>query len=220
MVQQKIIKVFLADDHQVLRQSLGLFLDQQRDLNVIGQAGTAELTVSEVLRLQPDVTLMDIDFLDFSGIEATVRIRREWPGARILAMTMHGEENYLLPFLEAGGCGYLHKSAADKDLIRAIRMVAEGQVFLRPEGVKVLTMQQKIVKEHNGAEKPVLSERETQVLGMVARGYTSKEVGEKLCLSTSTVETYRERLMRKLELATRVQLVDYAILHNIFYEGD
>lgn len=220
MHNQKIITIFLADDHQILRQSLGLFLDQQRDLRVVGQSGTAEQTVREVLRLRSDITLMDINFPDFSGIEATVQIRKEWPEARILAMTMHNEENYLLPFLDAGGCGYLHKSAADNDLIRAIRMAAEGQVFLRAEGLKVLTMHQKTEREYNSDEKHVLSERETQVLGMVARGYTSKEIGEKLYLSTSTIETYRERLMRKLKLTTRAELVDYAILHNIFYKGD
>ncbi|BAE82674.1 response regulator [Desulfitobacterium hafniense] len=219
--QQKIITVFLADDHHILRQSLGVFLDQQRDLGVVGQAGTAEQAVREALHLRPDVILMDIDFLDFSGIEATIQIRKEWPEARILALTMHSEENYLLPFLDAGGCGYLHKSAADTDLIRAIRMAAQGQVFLRPEGLAVLTVQQKLNKKqkHCGGE-PVLTERETQVLGMVARGYTSKEIGEKLYIAPSTVDTYRERLIKKLEFTTRAQLVDYAILHDIFYKGD
>lgn len=220
MEQQKIITVFLADDHHVLRQSLGIFLDQQRDLRVVGQAGTAEQAVREIFRLRPDVILMDIDFLDFSGIEAVIQIRKEWPEARIIALTMHGEENYLLPFLEAGGCGYLHKSAADNDLIRAIRMAAQGQVFLRPEGLAVLTAGQRMNRKHCGGERPVLTERETQVLGMVARGYTSKEIGEKLYIAPSTVETYRERLMKKLEFTTRAQLVDYAILHDIFYKGD
>lgn len=220
MEQQKIITVFLADDHHILRQSLGIFLDQQRDLKVVGQAGTAEQAVSEVLCLRPDVILMDIDFSDFSGIEAVIQIRKGWSEARILALTMHSEENYLLPFLDAGGCGYLHKSAADNDLIRAIRMAAQGQVFLRQEGLAVLTMHQKLTKKHYEGEKPVLTEREIQVLGMVARGYTSKEIGEKLYISPSTVDTYRERLMKKLEFTTRAQLVDYAILQDIFYKGD
>jgi len=219
MDEQKI-KVFLADDHQILRQSLGAFLDQQRDLSVVGQASTAALTVDEVLRLRPNVTLMDIDFSDFSGVEATVRIRKEWPEARVVALTMHGEENYLLPFLEAGGCGYLHKSAADNDLIRAIRMAAGGQVFLRPEGLAVLTTRGKGPEAQQDAEKHILSERERQVLGMVARGYTSKEIGARLYLAPSTVDTYRDRLMKKLELTTRAELVDYAILNNIFFMGN
>lgn len=217
MGQERVITVFLADDHQILCASLGIFLEQQRSLEVIGDAGTAEQTVVEVLRLRPDVTVMDIDFSDFTGIEATTQIIKQWPEARILALTMHAEENYLLPFLAAGGCGYLHKSAADSDLIRAIRMAADGQIFLRAEGVKVLTRHQKSGKEHSGGTKPNLSEREEQVLGMVARGYTSKEIGDKLFLSASTVETYRGRLMRKLELTTRAQLVDYAVLHNIMH---
>jgi len=219
MDEQKI-KVFLADDHQILRQSLGVFLDQQRDLSVVGQAGTAAMTVDEVLRLRPNVTLMDIDFPDFSGVEATVRIRKEWPEARVVALTMHGEENYLLPFLEAGGCGYLHKSAADSDLIRAIRMAAGGQVFLRPEGLAVLTTRGKDPEAQQSAEKHILSERERQVLGMVARGYTSKEIGARLYLAPSTVDTYRDRLMKKLEFTTRAELVDYAILNNIFFMGN
>lgn len=216
MELEKVITVFLADECRILRQSLSALLHQQDDLHVVGQTGTVGRAVSEVFRLRPEVTVMDIGIWEFNGIEATARIKEGWPEAKVLALTMHNEEDYLLPFLEAGGCGYIHKSADSSDLIRAIRMAALGQVFIRPEALKVLTMNQTAKKERDDSEEPVLSERETQVLSMVARGYTSKEIGEALYLAHSTVETYRVRLMRKLDITTRAQLVDYAVMHNMF----
>ncbi|MCW5880807.1 MAG: response regulator transcription factor [Anaerolineae bacterium] len=206
------IRVFLVDDHTVVRSGLRLLLDGQADLMVIGEAPTGAEAVEQANQLHPDVVVMDITLPDFDGVEATRRLRALWPTARILALTMHDEDAYLVAFLEAGGMGYVGKSAADRDLVNAIRTVARGEVFLQPSGV------QAIVREHRhagGAQRvvgpDVLSERERQVLELTAKGFTSREIGEQLAVSPRTVETYRERIMGKLDLTHRSELVEYAL---------
>lgn len=206
------IRVFLVDDHTVVRSGLRLLLDGQADLTVIGEATTGAEAVEQANRLRPDIVVMDITLPDFDGVEATRRLRALWPTARVLALTMHDEDAYLVSFLEAGGMGYVRKSAADRDLVTAIRTVAGGEVFLQPSGV------QAIVREHRhvGDARPlvgpeVLSERERQVLELTAKGFTSREIGEQLAVSPRTVETYRERIMDKLDLTHRSELVEYAL---------
>lgn len=211
------IRIFLADDHAFLRSSLVLLLEQEDDLEVVGEAGTCEETIRGVLDTRPDLLLIDISFPDCDGVEALSRIHLENPGIKIAALTMHMEEAYLMKVLNSGGAGYIHKSVADRDLITAIRDVMAGKVFLRPEGVQVLA---KSACPDNILQKEkisldVLSDREQQVLALVARGFTCKEIGERLFLSSRTVETYRERIMTKLQLEHRFQLVDYAIEHRL-----
>lgn len=205
------IRVLLVDDHAVVRSGLRLLLEKEKGIAVIGEANSGARAVEQALALRPDVIVMDITLPDFDGIETTRRIRAEIQDACVLALTMHGEETYLVPFLQAGGMGYVRKSSGDRDLVEAIRRVARGESFLQPEGVDAIVRQQ-----HTREPGPeTLSERERQVLALTAKGHTSREIGDQLALSPRTVETYRERIMQKLGLGHRSELVEYALRHNL-----
>ena len=209
------IRVFLIDDHTVMRSGLRLLIEQAPDLIVIGEAATGLEGCAQVLSLRPDVTIMDITLPDLDGVECTRRIRAAWPDARVLALTMHAEDAYLVPFLEAGGAGYVRKSAADREVVAAIHALVRGESYLQPEGVQTIVDAQRAraITDQPGPE--VLSERERQVLELTARGFTSREIGEQLALSPRTIETYRERIMEKLKLDHRSQLVEYAVQHHL-----
>lgn len=214
MVKERI-RVFLVDDHTLLRNALTMLLKGQKDIEVVGEAANASEAIEKVCREKPDVVLMDISLPDFDGIEATVNIVKALPDTKIIAVTMHAEEVYLLKFLNAGGRGYIHKSAADRDLLKAIRVVMKGEVFLSSDGVQVMANQYIQNDDSKETLPDVLSEREKQVLKLIARGFTSREIGEKLFLSPRTIETYRERIAVKLKLEHRSELVDYAIKHKL-----
>jgi len=207
----RAVRVLLVDDHAIVRSGLRLLLEKEKDIAVVGEADSGARAVEQALTLHPDVIVMDITLPDLDGIETTRRIRAEFPDACVLALTMHGEETYLVPFLQAGGMGYVRKSSGDRDLVEAIRRVARGESFLQPEGVETIVRKQRT--RELGPE--ILSERERQVLVLTAKGHTSREIGDQLALSPRTVETYRERIMQKLGLGHRSELVEYALRHNL-----
>lgn len=209
------ISVFLTDDHTLLRNALCMLLEEQSGLEVVGEAGNGTEALQGVIQKKPDVVLMDITLPDFDGIEATEKILNVLPKTRVIAVTMHMEEVYLLKFLNAGGMGYVHKSAADRDLLKAIETVMNGEIFLSPVGVQVMARQYCNTESVSEIKPDVLSERERQVLKLLARGFTSREIGEKLFLSPRTIDTYRERITVKLKLEHRSELVDYAIRYNL-----
>lgn len=208
------VKILLVDDHTVVRTSLGLMMESF-GAQVVGEAGDGNSAVAKALELRPDVILMDITLPDTDGIEATRQIIAAWPEARILALTMHAETEYLVSFLAAGGVGYVRKSAADRDVLAAIQAVIRGQPFLGEQGLQALLGQSASNQTGSTPGPEVLSERERTVLEMTARGYTSREIGDQLSLSPHTVDTYRSRIMEKLGLATRHELVDFAIRHQL-----
>jgi two-component system response regulator NreC len=206
------VRIFLVDDHAVMRSSLGLLLETY-GVQIVGEATDGETAIARTLELKPDIILMDITLPGMDGIEATRRICAAWNEARILALTMHAEELYLAPFLEAGGVGYIRKSAADSDVFDAIQTALQGKTILDAKSVQALAESAKKQGEPSGWQ--LLSERERQVLILTARGYTSREIGERLNISPRTVETYRARIMQKLGLEHRHQLVDYVIKHHL-----
>ncbi len=159
---------------------------------------------------------MDITLPDIDGIEATRQICATWPEARVLALTMHSEDVYLVPFLEAGGAGYVRKSAADRDVLDAIKTIMSGETFIGTGGLEALIHQH---RPPSGGTLPpgpeVLSDRERLVLTLTVRGFTSREIGEQLNISPHTVDTYRTRVMEKLGLLNRHELVEYALRHHI-----
>jgi DNA-binding NarL/FixJ family response regulator len=208
------VRILLVDDHNVVRSSLGLMM-KSFGAQVVGEAEDGRSAIARALELRPDVILMDITLPDMDGIEATRQIVAAWPEARVLALTMHNEAEYLIPFLDAGGVGFIRKAAADRDVLAAIQVVMQGQHFLGEQGIRILLNQAPGDPSGETPGPEILSERERTVLEMTARGFTSREIGLQLHLSPHTVDTYRSRLMEKLGLATRHELVDYAIQHRL-----
>jgi two-component system response regulator NreC len=206
------IRVLLVDDHTVLRAGLEALLGLEPDLEVVGKASTGEEAIERVHAVRPDVVVMDLGMPGMGGLEATRQIAASESGARVLVLTSHAEEEYLLPVLEAGGSGYVKKTSADEDLISAIRIVARGEVFLYPAATKLLLNGFRKA-EARGEASPLeeLSEREREVLQLTAEGYSSVETGKRLFLSPKTVDTYRSRLMQKLGLGHRSDLVRFAL---------
>ncbi len=209
------IRVVLADDHAIVRSGLKAVLGAAPDIHVIGEASNGKEAVALSERLQPDVVVMDLSMAEMDGISATKAIagdaRENAP--RILVLTMHAEEEYLVPLLEAGASGYLVKSAADRDLVDAIRTVSRGELYVRPSAARVLAKGVQRKDEHatDRARFDKLTERERDVLRLVAAGYTAPEIGEKLFISPKTVDTYKQRINEKLGLAHRADYVKFAL---------
>lgn len=210
MIPDKI-RVLLADDHAVLRGGLRALLGLEPDMDVVGEVSTGEEAIERVRALRPHVVVMDLAMPGMGGMEATRQITALELGTRVLILTSHAEEEYLLPVLEAGASGYVQKTSADKDLILAVRTVARDEVFLYPSATRLLLRGYKTAG--HGEDDPLhdLSEREREVLKLTAEGYGSGEIGKKLFLSPKTVDTYRSRLMQKLGLTHRAELVRFAL---------
>jgi DNA-binding NarL/FixJ family response regulator len=206
------IRVILVDDHTVLRAGLRALLDTEDDMVVVGEASTGEEGIEAVKRLKPDVVVMDLTMPGMGGLEALKQINVLELKTRVLVLTMHAEDEYLLAVLEAGGSGYVRKTSADHDLTAAIRTVARDEVFLYPSAAKLLLQGFKVKtteRENDPLQK--LSERERHVMQLTAEGYSSTEIGEKLFISPKTVDTYRSRVMEKLGLTRRAELVRVAL---------
>jgi len=214
-----MIRILLADDHGVLRAGLRALLSAEPDMTVVGEAGNGEEAVRMAQRLRPDVVVMDISMPVKDGLSATREIAAELPDTRVLVLTMHAEEEYLLKVLEAGGSGYVLKRSADTELMEAVRTVHRGEAFLYPSATQLL------LKAYRGGERPPatpanpLSEREAEVLRLTAEGYSNSEIGGQLYLSPKTVDTYRQRIMEKLGLHHRAELVRYALETGLLRPG-
>lgn len=206
------ISVLLADDHGVVRAGLRALLDAQPDIVVVGEAEDGPSAIERVQALRPMIVVSDLS-MPGGGLEAIREITKLQLGTRVLVLTVHAEERYLLPVLEAGGSGYVRKSSAHTDLLDAVRKVAGGEVFLDPAATKTL-LRGYLGRVHAGDELDlgeVLSDREREVVKLTAEGYTAQQAADILSLSPKTVETYRHRAMQKLGLANRAELVRYAL---------
>jgi len=208
-----LIRVVLADDHVVVRAGLRAVLGAAKDIEIIGEARNGREAVAMAERFQPDVVVMDLDMPDTDGVTATKEIVSKGLAARVLVLTMHAEEDYLIPLMEAGAAGYLVKSAADRELVDAVRAVAHGDVYVRPAAARVLA--KNLTKKDPAAEERArfekLTQREQDVLKYVAQGYSAPEIGERLFISPKTVDTYKQRIQEKLGLAHRSDYVQLAL---------
>ena len=210
------IRVLLADDHAVLRAGLRALLGSEPDMEVVGEAVDGEDAVVQVERLRPNVLVLDIAMPRLNGLEAIRRIRSLGLTVKILVLTMHAEDQYLLQVLRAGGSGYVLKASADTDLMEAIRAVNRGEAFLDTSATAVLLedYRERLAEDEHDRFGD-LSEREREVLGLTAAGYTNQEIADQLVISAKTVDTYRSRVMEKLNLQHRSELVKYALRHGL-----
>lgn len=207
------IKVILADDHAVVRAGVKAVLSSAKDIQVIGEASNGREALALVERFDPDVVLMDLSMGEMDGITATQALVRKKVRTKILILTMHTEDAYLVKVLEAGASGYLVKSAADRELVDAVRALAHGDMYLQPAAARALAHGIKRKSEHADERDRYqrLTERERDVLRYVAGGFSAPEIGEKLFISPKTVDTYKQRINEKLGLAHRSDYVDFAL---------
>ncbi|MBZ0291891.1 MAG: response regulator transcription factor [Anaerolineae bacterium] len=216
-----MIRVILADDHAVLRSGLRLLIDNQPDMTVVGEAGDGAEALAKAQDSQPDLILLDLNMPGLDGLSALPKLKEAVPQCRILILTMHDDTSYLQEALRGGAAGYVLKKAVDSELLLAIRAVMRGETYVHSAMTGKLL--QNVMPEANTAPTDTnpwktLSEREHDVLRLVALGYTNAEIADELFLSVKTVETYRARGMEKLDLQTRAQLVKSALQHNVLDE--
>jgi two-component system, NarL family, response regulator NreC len=206
------VRVFLVDDHMVLREGLKALITAQADMAVIGEAGDGETAWQQINASRPDVVIMDISMPTMNGIQATERLKQVCPEVKVLVLSVHDDTSYLRQMLAVGAAGYILKHTAAEALIQAIRIVAAGGIYLEPalaeHVVSRYVRRPAAVTELLGAE---LSEREREVVQRVVQGYSNKEIATQLSLSVKTVETYRARALEKLGLTSRAALVRYAL---------
>ena len=207
------IRVILADDHLVVRAGLKALLTTNRDIEVVGEAVNGREAVALVARLKPQVAVLDLDMPVMDGSAATREIRASSPDTQVLILTMHTEDEHLVTLLEAGASGYLVKSAADRELADAVRAVAAGDSYVQPHFARALAKQVSKRAEHADERQlhAHLSERERDVLVLVAAGYSASEIGERLFISPKTVETYKQRISEKLGLSHRAEYVQFCL---------
>lgn len=212
------VRVVVVDDHAVVRSGLRLVLDAEEDIETVAEAGNAREAIFAVRREQPDVVLMDVVMPGGSGIDATPAVLREAPDAKVLVLSMQDDPAYVREAFAAGASGYVLKEAADEELVAAVREVAAGGRYVHPAlGARLATAE---AEARARAEADPLSDREREVLRLLALGHTNQEIGKTLYLSVRTVETHRAHIMQKLRLQTRAELVRYALKNGLLAEDE
>jgi DNA-binding NarL/FixJ family response regulator len=210
------VRVVIVDDHAVVRTGLRLLLDGQEDIETVGEAGTAREAVFEVRAQKPDIVLMDVGLPDRSGIEATPDVLKEAPDAKVLVLSMEDDPSYVRSAFSAGASGYVLKEAADTELVTALRQVAAGERYVDPTlGARMAAADAEAAAR---AETDPLSDREREVLRLLALGHTNQEIAKMLYISVRTAETHRAHIMQKLRLNTRAELVRYALAQGVLEE--
>ena len=207
------IRVVLVDDHAIVRTGLKAVLADAPEIDVVGEASGGNEAVDLLTRLAADVVVMDLSMSDGDGLTATREITATGDGTRVLVLTMHAEEAYLEAVLEAGASGYLGKADADRDLVEAVHAVARGEIFVQPSAARVLAQGARRRDEQatERARYERLTDREREVMRLIAEGYTAPEIGEQLAISPKTVDTYKQRVNDKLGMTHRADYVKLAL---------
>jgi two-component system response regulator NreC len=208
-----VTRVVVVDDHAVVRAGLRRVLEAEPDIEVVGEAGNARDAVLETRATKPDVILLDVVMPDESGIDALPKLRKEAPDAKVLVLSMQDDPRYVREAFAAGASGYVLKEAADSEVVGAVRQVAAGNHYLHPSlGARVISAEE---EARAATEADPLSDREREVLRLLALGHTNQEIAQMLYISVRTAETHRSHIMQKLRLKTRAELVRYALAHGL-----
>jgi two-component system, NarL family, response regulator NreC len=211
-----VIRAVVVDDHAVVRSGIKLLLDREDDIEVVGEAGSAKDAVFEVRAQKPDVLLLDVVMPGESGIEALPNLLKESPETRVLVLSMQDDPSYVREAFAAGANGYVLKEAADEEVVAAVRKIASGGRYVHPAlGARMVVAE---AEERAAAEADPLSEREREVLRLLALGHTNQEISKLLFISVRTAETHRAHIMQKLRISTRAELVRYALAHGLIAE--
>lgn len=204
------IRVLIVDDHTILREGIRSLLERESDIEIVGEAGDGVEAVEKAGELNPDVVLMDIGMPRMNGIEATRKIRQAYPHIRVLILSMHDDEEYVRPLMQAGASGFVLKRSATTDLVVALRAAFQGHTVLAPELAQVAFSDGPSKQDYDG-----LTERELEVLRLVAEGLTNQQIADRLVISIKTVQAHRANIMEKLQLHDAVELTKYAIRKGI-----
>jgi two-component system response regulator NreC len=211
-----VISVVLVDDHAVVRSGLRLLLEAQDDIEVVGEAGNARDAVFRTRAFKPDVILLDVVMPGESGIEVLPKLLKESPETKVLVLSMQDDPSYVREAFAAGAQGYVLKEAADEEVVSAVREIAGGARYVHPAlGARMVAAE---AQERAAAESDPLSEREREVLRLLALGHTNQEIAEQLYISVRTAESHRAHIMQKLRLTTRAELVRYALSQGLLAE--
>jgi two-component system response regulator NreC len=213
------LRILLAEDHKTVREGIKLLVNAQNDMEVIGEAGDGELAVKLAGELKPDIVVMDISMPELNGLRATRRMRSNGLDLKILMLTRHTDDGYLQQLIEAGANGYVLKQSAPNELINAIRAVGSGNSYLDPALTnKVMGGYANRSVSVRGENKNTLTDRESEVLRLIALGYSNKEIAESMSLSVKTIEAHKANAMQKLGINSRIGIVRYAILQDWLHE--
>jgi DNA-binding NarL/FixJ family response regulator len=218
------LRILLADDHAIVRQGLRLLIDSQPEMTVIGEAADGDAVVAQAQSLHPDVVVMDISMPGTNGLAATRMLKERQPAIVVLVLTRHEEDTYLQELLRAGASGYVLKQSPPPLLLQAIRVVAAGGIYLDPAITERVAdglldgRQDRGLERDALAERPAISERESEVLRLVAVGHSNKEIADRLTISVKTVEVHKANAMRKLGLTGRVDIIRYGVLQGWLYD--
>ncbi len=209
----KKVRLLIADDHKIFRQGIKKLLEEEPDLQVVGEAADGREVVKKATELKPDIILMDIAMANLNGLEATKQIKKVLPESKIIMLTMHKNEEYVLQSFQAGATGYILKEGAVEELVSAIRSIHQDKSFLSPTVSKTLVDAYLRKMETGKSETPfdLLTDREREVLQLIAEGFTNREVAKQLYISVKTVEAHRAHIMQKLNIHDIAKLVKYAI---------
>jgi len=207
------LRIMLAEDHETVREGLKMIVNAQEDMEVVGFAGDGREAVAKAQELLPDVLVMDISMPKLNGLQATLKLIECCPQVKVLTLSRHADDGYVRGLLAAGACAYVLKQSAPSELIHAIRAVAAGGKYIDPK-LAAKVMENYSDRTSRGESKSSLSDRESEVLRLIALGYSNKEIAARLSLSVKTIEVHKANAMRKLNLTSRIDLVRYAVFQG------
>lgn len=208
-------RIILAEDHETVREGIKLLINSQADMEVISEVSNGSAAIKDVQKLKPDIVVMDISMPETNGLKATARIKREFPEIKILALTRHTDDGYIQQLIQAGANGYVLKQSAPTELIHAIRNVCAGKSYLDPALIeRVMGGYIKQSTALKNASKVQITDRESEVIRLIAWGYSNKEIGMRMQISVKTVESHKANAMHKLGMSSRIDIVRYALLQG------